>query len=85
MKMAYHLSRSLVGHGNDVRCCCSFVSDGNETVVTGGRDGCIILWEPTAEKEYELKRVIRSHSSYINSLCIIPADPSSYREEGREL
>ena len=80
--MAYHLSCSLVGHSNDVRCCCSFMSDGHEIIVTGGRDGCIMLWEPTAEKEYELKRVINSHSSYVNSLCVIPADPSRHRDEG---
>ena len=81
--MAYHLSCSLVGHGNDVRCCCSFVSGGREIIVTGGRDGYIMLWEPVTEKEYELKRVIKSHSSYVNSLCVIPTNPSSHRDEGR--
>lgn len=44
-----------------------------------------MLWEPTAEKEYELKRVINSHSSYVNSLCVIPADPSRHRDEGEVL
>ena len=84
-KMAYKLSCSLVGHSNDIRCCCSFMSGGQEVIVTGGRDGYIILWELGAGKEYELKRVIKNHTSFVNCLCIIPASPSSQRDEGRTL
>ena len=83
--MAYKLSCSLVGHSNDIRCCCSFMSGGQEVIVTGGRDGYIIFWELGAGKEYELKRVIKNHTSFVNCLCIIPASPSSQRDEGRTL
>ena len=78
--MAYKLSKDLIGHENDVRCCCSYVDElGDEIIVTGSRDKRIIVWKYTPLGGFEPKKTISSHTSYVNCLCVIPPDPSSGR------
>ena len=84
----YALSCEILGHTADVRAvsCVLMAGEAREHVVTGSRDGTACVWrpDPSSNKEYLLHKVIRKHTGYVSSLCVIPPDPQAGRPH-REL
>ena len=79
----YKLSCEIIGHSADVRAVCS-VRLGDATsdhVVTASRDGTACVWrpDPSSQSQFLLRKVIRKHTGYVSSLCVIPPDPSAGR------
>ena len=74
----YSLSCEIRGHSADVRAvsCVLLAGESREHIVTGSRDGTACVWrpDPSSTTEYLLHKVIRKHTGYVSSLCVIPPD-----------
>ena len=71
----YKLSSEIFGHSADVRAVAVISSCNSTThcLLTASRDGTACIWESNVgSKEYVLKKVIKSHTGYVSSLCVIP-------------
>eukprot|EP00921_Rhytidocystis_pertsovi_P023526 GHVQ01037633.1.p1 GENE.GHVQ01037633.1~~GHVQ01037633.1.p1 ORF type:complete len:760 (+),score=110.44 GHVQ01037633.1:304-2583(+) len=66
----YLLCGELRGHSKAVRCCCVLTDC---TILSGGLDGVVIVWQKSPSGEYEEKHKWTLHGGgYVYSLC---ADP----------
>ncbi len=72
----YRLSCEILGHSADVRDVCYCPLPDGHVVLTASRDGTACVWQPEAAspRGYLLRKVVRSHTGYVASLCVIPQD-----------
>lgn len=81
----YRLSYEIIGHSADVRAvayCPLVESPGVYVLLTASRDGTACVWAPSG-REFILKKVIKKHTGYVSSLCVIPADEAANREKSK--
>jgi WD40 repeat protein len=65
----YELAGELQGqHEQDVKCLLSF---SGEYLVSGSRDGSVLVWHSTPKGTFEPVKQYRGHSHFVNSLTFM--------------
>ncbi|XP_064395188.1 phospholipase A-2-activating protein-like [Halichondria panicea] len=77
----FQLSCEIMGHSADVRAVETQGSGPQQNLLTASRDGTACVWCPDAgsNREFVLSKTINSHTGYVSSLCVIPADVAAGR------
>ncbi len=72
-----------MGHSADVRAVETQGSGPQQNLLTASRDGTACVWCPDlgSNREFVLSKTINSHTGYVSSLCVIPADVAAGREK----
>ncbi|CAG5130369.1 unnamed protein product [Candidula unifasciata] len=74
MASPYKLRCNLVGHEKDVRALVTSIFPENG-LISGSRDNTACLWvENEADNSYHRELVMRGHSNFVSSICVIPPD-----------